>query len=262
MKKPGSIFLALFLFIPCVFPVHAQSPAIFSSDRAIAYGASFSVPIQVNQFDNITGLQFIISWDSTLLRYKGVEHPALDIQTQKHFGASAASAGILRFLWFEESLAPVSLPDGSTLFEIRFECIGKSQETTSILFTEDDLTKIEVYDKKYRKLEVQFKEALVSIKPTPVNEQINNHKKPISFLNTYPNPFSNSTSVSFTLDQDGLTLLKLYDLSGKKIHEETFDLNRGNHKIVLAARHFPVPGVYVCRIESSGGSISQEIIFK
>lgn len=61
MKKPGSIFLALLLFISCVFSVHAESSVLSAPDTAVTYRASFSFPVEVYQFRNVTGLQPLLT---------------------------------------------------------------------------------------------------------------------------------------------------------------------------------------------------------
>lgn len=38
-----------------------------------------------------------------------------------------------------------------------------------------------------------------------------------SSISSYPNPFSNSTTISFTAEESGPTSLKVYDLTGREV---------------------------------------------
>jgi hypothetical protein len=71
MKKTGRTFLSLFLLLCCVLFAQGQAPVVFSPDITVtAYRESIIVPIQTRNFHNLTGLQFLLSWDSSKLKYK------------------------------------------------------------------------------------------------------------------------------------------------------------------------------------------------
>lgn len=52
-------------------------------------------------------------------------------------------------------------------------------------------------------------------------------------LLTYPNPFSGTVQLSFSLLQAGNTTLTLYDLLGKKIVQHNQHLETGQHHFTL-----------------------------
>jgi len=92
--------------------------------------------------------------------------------------------------------------------------------------------------------------------------QIPNDQKPKakSRLQTYPNPFSNQTTIKFTLPESEFITLSIYDITGK--HLETIlskKLSKGNHKINWNAEGL-IEGVYFIRLETNTSSIVQKVV--
>ncbi len=71
-------------------------------------------------------------------------------------------------------------------------------------------------------------------------------------LKVYPNPFDNTTTVSFKLDRAGTLDLKVVDLTGKELYIDTYqDLSIGGHDINLDATNWP-SGVLLIYLEMEG----------
>ena len=71
-----------------------------------------------------------------------------------------------------------------------------------------------------------------------------------SLQQNFPNPFNNSTTIKFTLQENLNVNLKLYDLLGNEVMiliEE--ELNKGNHEITLDAQNL-VTGSYIYRLDA------------
>jgi|GEM_PF-1563741 len=78
-----------------------------------------------------------------------------------------------------------------------------------------------------------------------------------SLLQNYPNPFNPSTSISFSIAEQGFVTLKVYDVLGREaatlVNEE---LTAGNHNIIFNASGFS-SGIYLYTL-SSGEFISTQ----
>ena len=58
-------------------------------------------------------------------------------------------------------------------------------------------------------------------------------KVPIKFLKNYPNPFNPETTISFELNQQGQTLVEIYNVKGQKVKTLLNDeLETGVHNLV------------------------------
>jgi hypothetical protein len=76
-------------------------------------------------------------------------------------------------------------------------------------------------------------------------------------LLTYPNPFSGTAQLSFSLLQAGNTTLTLYDLLGKKIVQHSQHLETGQHCFTLESCP---KGYYLLHINTPQGSISSKLL--
>jgi streptogramin lyase len=95
-------------------------------------------------------------------------------------------------------------------------------------------------------------------------EQLNNTEQ-VLFLQAYPNPFHDMTSISFSLPDDGIVSLSIYDITGRKVcglvdkfypsGTSSFIWNVDDDK----GRPI-IPGIYVCRLTDGNQSKSIRII--
>lgn len=89
----------------------------------------------------------------------------------------------------------------------------------------------------------------------PVLTQVKNFN-----FNIYPNPFSESATLSFSLDDNENILVRLFDLSGRQISVLAEGLYKeGTHKIDLSAFGLN-SGFYICVLTTSEGNASRKII--
>ena len=76
----------------------------------------------------------------------------------------------------------------------------------------------------------------------------------------YPNPFNPKTTISFTLDEDGFTTLKIYDLFGKEIETIVQDyLIAGQlYKFEFDGSRL-TSGIYFCKLQSKDKIMAKKI---
>ena len=82
----------------------------------------------------------------------------------------------------------------------------------------------------------------------------------ISVTQNYPNPYNNTTVISYTLLKPADVSLKIIDLAGRQIFSESYSIaNSGQHSITLNATDFS-SGVYFYSITSSGYTITKKMV--
>lgn len=121
---------------------------------------TFLVPIRLDNFTNISGLQFTLQWDTARLDYAFVE----GMQPQFNgagFDTSAMTLalGKLTFAWTD--LTGLSLPSNTVLFNVAFRRIGGPPAPISFV---NDPTTIAVFDNQFNELIYLTQNGLV--KPT------------------------------------------------------------------------------------------------
>ena len=95
-------------------------------------GSNICVPIVVNRFTDIASVQTGLTWNSSILRFTGVNEVGVSgVSTND----ANADQGELRLLWLIGlGDQPVTLNDGTTIFEVCFDVIGNNGESTNIRF--------------------------------------------------------------------------------------------------------------------------------
>ena len=85
-------------------------------------------------------------------------------------------------------------------------------------------------------------------------------------LNNYPNPFNQSTKISFIIDQPYNSSVNIYDISGKKV--KTLFIGKsvpGKNEIIWKGKNDlgkDVPsGFYFCSITTEAGSKTKKMLY-
>ena len=111
--------------------VNMDGVGLFIDDLDAPAGGQVCVPITATDFTDIEGLTFGLEWDPNVLSFdpengvRGIGISPINVN------ANRADEGELNALWFLETV-PVTVPDGEVLFEICFNVIGSTGETTEI----------------------------------------------------------------------------------------------------------------------------------
>ncbi len=80
----------------------------------------------------------------------------------------------------------------------------------------------------------------------------------------YPNPFNPTTTIEFTLPQDGRVVLKIYDITGREVVTLVDEERKAGvyHQVVFDASRL-ASGVYFSRLESGSlQSIKRIVLVK
>jgi len=150
---------------------------------------------------------------------------------------------------FDEDLNKLELEvNGILIDEV---CIGEFSTVTfevdeELLPFED--AKLIAYDRFYNQSEMTFD--LVGLKE---------HKIPVLLQQNYPNPFSSSTTICFTLDKPQLVNLYITNINGQMIESIiNKNLEAGNHQYNWGSEM--TKGVYLLTLEIEGKKITQQMI--
>ncbi len=118
--------------------------AVFVGSASVNQGESFCIPVTVDNFEALIGMSFTVSYDQSLLTYTGAQNlnGGLTLFTEAA-NIGHPTPGQVTVNWFENSLSPITLPDGAVLFELCFEAIGGGTTTVDIT---SDVAAIEFSD--------------------------------------------------------------------------------------------------------------------
>ena len=187
-------------------------------------GQTISIPVIVKDFNNISGFQFTLEWDASILNLIAPQNQLLDMS----YGTLQIQNGKLTALWSTENLNGLSLADGSVIFNITFEVIGTSG-TSSPLTISSGITATEAYNELLEELNIQLVDGLVMVDNLTTN--------PNSTENTFdvglnPNPFSNQTYISFEINTEEYMNIEVLNMLGEKVKDYSGNFSKGIHKII------------------------------
>ncbi len=139
-----SCYAFLFVLAGALFSgslAHAQDggPAVeFVLDEASAApGEQVTLAITLNGFEDVNGVQFSLDWNPDVLEYESVGNFGLPGLGPANFETSEEDAeqGRRAVVW--SSGTPVTVDDGTAMFEVTFTGVGEDGESTDVLFADE-----------------------------------------------------------------------------------------------------------------------------
>ncbi len=147
------------------------------------------------------------------------------------------SDGVLYIEWY--SLSPVSINTNDDLFTLKIR-------SSSLSATENLSFEITGGSELGNEESVVIDNAVLTMPKVKVS------KTEFNLSNNYPNPFSASTTISYTLPENGNVTLKLYNHIGEEVAElVNAQQTAGRYNLVIDGSKLP-QGVYIYKIEVLG----------
>lgn len=263
-RLPFILFGLWSVFFSAVLLPAQQVGFILPSVNNAVHNQVINLPVRVTNFDSILSFQFVIQWDTAVLKYLTYNgYSVLPNADGDNFGASETSKGILRFAWpvhtVPDSVANgLHYPDSTAIFKIRFTVIGENGDYSPLTITQlPPITFFEV---------VRYPNHAYSIDSTD-HIKISNGYVAVGFTPTateepgvaglelpvrvFPNPFSDKTQVEFELPVAERFRASLSDAAGRLLFEQDADGVQGLNALELSGSKFPAPGAYFLMLRSA-----------
>ena len=104
--------------------------------ETVGLGGTVCVPLTVTNFNAVQSGSGTILWDPTVITYNNLDNIAL-IGVDGSLNTSNTANGELKFVWSNVDPAnPLTLPDGSIIFEICFTAIGSVGDMSPVTLSE------------------------------------------------------------------------------------------------------------------------------
>ncbi|MDA8693057.1 cohesin domain-containing protein, partial [Saprospiraceae bacterium] len=114
----------------------ASDVTLSMPDVVAESGSQICVPVRATGFENKSAVQGTIEWDSQVITYNSTQGYALPGLNENSF--FNASAGKLTFVWFDlTGSTPSTLSNGASVFEVCFDVIGATGQSTALDFVND-----------------------------------------------------------------------------------------------------------------------------
>lgn len=93
------------------------------------------------------------------------------------------------------------------------------------------------------------------------NTAINENPRIQNLLQNTPNPFNEKSEILFTTEENGVVKLKIYNMIGTVIKEESIKVKKGVNRIELSANDFE-SGIYFYSVTDKNSTFTRKMIVK
>ena len=218
----------------------AGNVAFGMQSQQVSKGAEVVVPVTVSDFTDVSGYQFTLTWDPKVLEYVGVENTGVK---EAHYGTYSTSQGKLTTAWTEPTGQSLSLPDGTSVFNLRIKAVGNSGSESKVEIN-SSLTKSLAYNRELAQLNVKSQQAVVRVRELAYALHQNS-----------PNPFSQQgTRIRFSVPQQEEVSIRIYNSLGQLVRTYKATYAAGEHELLWDGKnqqgHRLKSGAYLYRMQA------------
>lgn len=219
----------------------SEKLSLATVEQSFDKGEIVKVPVTADNFVEMVGAQWTLNFDANNLVFNNIESGALNLNDDNMH----VKDGKIAFSW--NSHEAQTYGNEEVLFTIEFEAIANSKLANSLSLS-SDITRTEAYTSNLDEINIEL-----------MIRDVNVHEFTLGQNN--PNPFASSTTISFTLPEDGDATLRILDITGKVLKTIQGQYLKGKNEVVLSADEFNAQGVMLYELESKGQKATKKMIY-
>ena len=202
-----------------------------------------SIPVYAADFNEINGFQLTIDFNADILSFNEIESGSLNIG-MSNLGLTRVDEGKIALSWSEANA--LTLGEDEVLFILNFTSL-KNGNLNKALGMSSAVTKIEAYNADLEVIDLEL------------NIRTEGNFGFELFQNS-PNPFSQLTTVSFSLPEAGAATLTIQDVTGRILKTVTGDFNKGINTIEVKKSELGVSGILYYQLDSEGNTATKKMV--
>ncbi|MBL7828627.1 MAG: HYR domain-containing protein [Saprospiraceae bacterium] len=221
------------------------------SDRSVQTGEIVTIPFKAKDFIDQQAYQLTIVFDPEKFELQGIVPGVLPGIGDANFGTSMLSEGLLGALWVGNK--PISLNDNEVLFSLTFKAIESVNSLAEVLRPGAEIAEPMVVDGtgNIQGIDFEFTNAVAT-------GEI--EFKSFALFQNQPNPFSESTHISFRLPEASRARLNIFGTDGRLVKTIIGDYAAGNNTITIRKDELGQSGVYWYELETNKHSDRKKMI--
>ena len=213
------------------------------SDNTLAEGQTYSIVIRSDRNIDLMGMQSTIHLDPESVEIIEINGLGLDLGADD-INYNEVENGLLPFIWSQPE--GQNLNNGQDLVEIIVSAINTVKVSDVISLGVGNMS-AEAYDKAENVLDLSL--------------TIEGDDNPgFNLTQNRPNPFIETTTVSFNLPADMSATFSLYNVSGKLIKTVKRDYNKGINTLEIKRSELDNAGIYYYQIEAGSYIASKKMV--
>ncbi len=209
-------------------------------------GTIVSANFRAQENVSLDGVQFTIEFDASQMEYKGYEAGAFAIG-DNNLGLQKAHEGSITFSY--DYVKGLNLTSGDKMFALNFEAKDNGVLSESMTIS-SEATVAEAYTSEGTIINVELE----------TGDVVSGSNNAELFQNQ-PNPFDNSTEISFYLPEAGKANFEVMTSEGKVVYRKNANFEKGLNSIVLNGADLENKGVLLYRLEFNGYSETKKMIY-
>jgi subtilisin-like proprotein convertase family protein len=207
-------------------------------------GGEILVPVYAGNFEDIFGYQFTMQFDPKRFEFIDVTAESLKLN-ESNFGLNRTQAGIITTSWNAD--VPLTVTPGHKLFTLKFRAIKETDITDPIQIT-SSVTPAVGFDGEYQLMKITL------------NNRTQETDNGFELMQNKPNPFNESTIITFRLRDAGNAKITISDITGKVVKLINGQYAKGLHTIELNKSELGSSGVLLYKIESGKYTDTKKMI--
>lgn len=211
-----------------------------TDSRKFKAGDLLEIPVTLDD-EAVEGFQFTIDFDNRSLEFVDVSSEVL---SNENFGFRFTDRGALTVSWNSPD-ASSQLSDGTELFKLVFKAVAEG-ELKNALRINSRYTPAEAYGNSGS-----------LIKPVL---RFDDTDEEVLVLSNSPNPFNESTTISFNMPEAGQARLTISDLSGKQVLVIDRTFAKGLNQVTIGKNQLPGTGVYFYSLTAENYSATRKMV--
>ena len=224
---------------------HVNAVVLSYDPINVSEGNEIRIPVRINNFKEMLGMQFTISFNADVMQWQGINNNILNIE----MGTNHSNEGQITFLWVDPANEIKTLDDGSVIMELVFT--KKSNCINELLDLNSSITDVLAYDKDNQSHNIVLNASAINSVEIKDNWVVS------------PNPATNGVIKSQVQLKDNKTILfRLIDISGKVVMEQKKECLRGNNYITLQENNNVPFGTYYLQALGVEGVTVKKILVK
>ncbi len=268
MREISPLLLALGVLV--LLPISGQNAQTLSllapTDSIESDQLKYTADIKVAGFDGIVGLNFAVSWDSTVFKLDSIGgYP--EFFNEDNFGV-LDSVNKVSFTYLDlESFTPVTLADSTTLFSLYLSAIGTPGDTSSLEFVpSSESSPIEAVDttglESGLAMDLELVNGFISIKDIETGTAYISNPGYLNISAPQPNPVLDQAIFSIQLAEAQNVEIRLVDILGRTLHFEKTYLTAGVHKQLITDYGVRQSGTHFLVVYAGKYQAIQKVVFQ
>ena len=216
----------------------------------VAADDSLRLDFRAENFEDLVGFQIELKYDTAALAFQEVVYGEVPNLNTEHFGLSKVEEGTIRVVWLDILGNAHSLDDGALAFGLAFHAKTDIENRMNhIAIDSRDLSAVS--------FNAELVEGPMALKIDLITDLDTSHILPFELLQNIPNPFKESTLVSFSLPKACQASLTILNLAGQQVLQIDKQYTIGQHTEKI---HLDAPGIYYYELRTPWGRLSKRMV--